>query len=54
MSSCDSNYYDDSSSVEEFDFTGEGDIAMIVMMHKNKKLKHGGSVFGREFLWRER
>ena len=34
----------------KFDFTGEGDIAMIVMMHKNKKLKHGGSVFGREFL----
>ena len=38
----------------KFDFTGEGDIAMIVMMHKNKKLKHGGSVFGRECLWRER
>ena len=38
----------------KFDFTGEGDIAMIVMMHKNKKLKHGGSVFGREFLWKER
>lgn len=53
MSSCDSNYYDDSSLDEEFDLSEEEDIAMIVMMHKNKRLKHGGSVFGREFLWRE-
>ena len=22
--------------------------------HKNKKLKHGDSIFGREFLWKER
>lgn len=54
MSLCDSNYYDDSSSDEDFDLTEEEDIAMIVMMYKNKKPKHGGSVFGREFQWRER
>ena len=27
---------------------------MLTMVHKNKRPKHGGSVFGREFLQRER
>lgn len=45
---------DDSSSDEEFDLTEEGDIAMLVTMHKRKKPKHDGSVFGREFIQRER
>ena len=41
MSSCDSNYCDDSSSDEEFDLTEEEDIAMIMaMMHNNKRPKH--------------
>lgn len=40
-------------SDEEFDFTQEEDIAMLVAMHKRKKRKHGGSMFGREFIQRE-
>ena len=45
--------YDDSSSDEEFDLAEEEDIAMLVIVHKNKRLKHGGFVLGREFLQRE-
>uniref|UniRef100_A0A453J9E7 DDE Tnp4 domain-containing protein n=1 Tax=Aegilops tauschii subsp. strangulata TaxID=200361 RepID=A0A453J9E7_AEGTS len=30
------------------------DLAMVLAMHINKKPKHGGSVFGRQKLWRER
>ena len=53
MCSCDSKYYDYSSSDEEFDLIEEEDIAMLVAMHKRKKPKHGGFVYGREFIWRE-
>ena len=42
------------SSNEEFDLQGEEDVAMILAMHVNKKPKHGGSVFGRQKLWRDR
>ena len=35
------------SSDEEFDIQEE-DLTMILAMHVNKKLKHGGSVFGRQ------
>ena len=41
------------SSDEEFDLQEE-DLAMVLAMHINKKPKHGGSVFGRQKLWRER
>jgi len=54
MSSCDSSFVDDSSSDEEFDLNKEEDIAMLVAMHKGKKRKHGGSVYGRAFIRRER
>ena len=54
MSSCNSSFVDDSSSGEEFDLNEEEDIAMLVAMHKRKKLKHGGSVYGRAFIRRER
>ena len=47
MSSVDSSFVDDSSSDEEFE------IAMLVAMHKRKKPKHGGSVYGRAFIRRE-
>lgn len=32
----------------------EEDVALILMMHKNKKLKHGGSVYVREVIQRDR
>ena len=48
MSSCDSFSMDDSLLDEEFDFTEEEDIAMLVAMHKRKKLKHGSSMFGHD------
>jgi hypothetical protein len=35
------------SSDEEFDLQEEEDLAMVLAMHINKKLKHNGSVFGR-------
>ena len=38
------------SSDEEFDLQEEEDLAMILAMHINKRLKHGGSVFGRQKL----
>ncbi|EMS61217.1 hypothetical protein TRIUR3_16734 [Triticum urartu] len=54
MSSVDSSFVDDSSSDEEFDFHEEEEIAMLVAMHKRKKPKHDGSVYGRAFIRRER
>ena len=54
MSSVDSSFVDDSSSDEEFDLHEEEEIAMLVAMHKRKKPKHGGSVYGRAFIRRER
>ena len=42
------------SSDEEFDIQEEEDIAMLLAIHANKKPKHGGSVFGRQKLRRER
>ena len=47
MSSVDFSFVDDSSSDEEFDLHEEEEIAMLVAMHKRKKPKHGGSVYGR-------
>lgn len=32
----------------------EEDIALVLMMHANKKPKHGGSVIGHEYLRRDR
>jgi hypothetical protein len=46
--------FDYSSSDEEFYMEEEEDIAMILFMHKNKRPKHGGSVFGREYIRRRR
>ncbi|KAI5008129.1 hypothetical protein ZWY2020_009177 [Hordeum vulgare] len=54
MSSVDSSFVDDSSSDEEFDLHEEEDIDMLVSMHKWKKPKHDGSVYGRAFIRRER
>ena len=42
------------SSDDEFDLQEEEDLAMVLAMHINKKLKHGGSVLGRQKLWRDR
>ena len=46
--------YDDSSSDEEWDLEEEEDIAMLLILHKNKQPKHSGSVWGRETLRRLR
>ena len=46
MSSSDPSFVDDSSSDVEFDLNEEEDIAMLVVMHKGKKPKHGGYVYG--------
>ena len=44
-----------SSDDEEFDLDEDEAIAMILLMHKNKRpKKHGGSVFGRAVIPRER
>ena len=32
----------------------EEDLAMILAMHINKKPKHGGSVMGRQKIWRDK
>ena len=42
------------SSDEEYDLEEEEDIALVLMLHKSKKRKHGGSVFGRQVIHRER
>ena len=47
-----SSSYD--SFEEEFDTKEEEDLAMILAMHINKKPKHGGSVMGRQKIWRDR
>ena len=47
-----SSSYD--SSEEEFDMEEEEDLAIIVAMHINKKPKHGGSVMGRQKIWRDK
>ena len=39
---------------EEEDVQEEEEIAMILLSHKAKKPKHGGSVMGREYIRRER
>lgn len=49
-----SGLFDDSSTDDEFDMCEEEDIAIILAVHKSKRPKHGGSVSGREKLWRER
>jgi hypothetical protein len=36
--------FDYSTSNEEFDLEEEEEIALVLLKHKNKKLKHGGSV----------
>jgi hypothetical protein len=41
-------FFDDSFSTEEFDMGEDEDIALILLLHKNKRPKHGGSVIGRE------
>jgi hypothetical protein len=33
-------------SYEEFDMDNEENIDMILLMHKKRRLKHGGSVLG--------
>jgi hypothetical protein len=38
---------------DEWDIQEE-DIAILLSLHANKRPKHGGSVFGRQKLWRER
>jgi hypothetical protein len=43
-----------SSSYDEFDIEKEENISMMLALHTNKKLKIGGSLFGRQKLWRER
>ena len=47
-----SSSYD--SSEEEFDIEEEEDLAIILAMHINKKPKHGGSVMGRQKIWRDK
>ena len=39
---------------KNFDMEEEEDLAMILAMHINKKSKHGGSVMGRQKIWRDR
>jgi hypothetical protein len=41
-----------SKSYEEFD-REEEDIGLILLMHKKRRPKHGGSVWGREFEGKE-
>ena len=53
MGSCGSSSWDDSSSDEEFDLAEEEDIALLIALHKRKKPKHDGSVFGHEYTRRE-
>ena len=42
------------SSDEERDLEEEEELAMLLAVHLNKKPKLGGSVVGRQRLWRER
>ena len=47
-----SSSYDDSD--DEFDMEEDENISMLLAWRANKKPKIGGSVFGRQKLWRER
>jgi hypothetical protein len=47
-----SSSYDDSD--DEFDMEEDEAISMLLTWRANKKPKIGGSVFGRQKLWRER
>jgi hypothetical protein len=40
--------FDYTSCNEEFDIEEEDDVGMFLLMHKNKRPKHGGSIFGCE------
>ena len=42
------------SSDEEFDLEEEENVLMLLALHANKRPKHGGSVYGRQKLWKER
>lgn len=44
---------DDSLSDDEFDLAKEEDIALLLVMCKRKKPKHGIFVFDREYILRE-
>jgi hypothetical protein len=46
--------YDYSNPDDEWDLSEEEDIAMILSLHANKRKKHGGSIFSRQTLRRER
>ncbi|KAE8786419.1 hypothetical protein D1007_39771 [Hordeum vulgare] len=46
--------FDYPTANEEMDMDKDEDIAMLLMMHKNKRPKHGGSVMGREYIRRQR
>lgn len=55
MSAFQSSLWDDSSSEDEYEYDmNKEDISFILMMHKIKRLKHGGYVFGREVIRRMR
>ena len=45
--------FDYTTSDEEFGIEEE-DITMVLLLHKNKKPKHGFLVMGREYIWRQR
>jgi hypothetical protein len=42
------------SSDEEWDIQEEEEMAMLWAMHAKKRPNHGGSVLGRQKLWRDR
>jgi hypothetical protein len=44
--------FDYSTSDEEFDMEEEEEIALVLLNHKINKLKHGGLVFGPEYIRR--
>jgi hypothetical protein len=44
----------DSSDDEEYDMQEDEAIAMVLIMHMNKRPKHVGSLFGHEVIHRER
>ena len=46
MGSFESSTWDDSSSEDDYDINEEEDVALVLMMHKNKRPNHAGSIFG--------
>jgi hypothetical protein len=42
--------FDYSTSDEGFDMEEEEEIDLVLVVHKNKKAMHGGSVFGHEYI----